>query len=132
MEDKLRAAGVELNDISASGDNAAKGIDATSRSASQAQKRLKALEDQAGITALKLNQLRIVENEGKQRELESKSNDSNFFRATAGGEGFGGAAQATLDKNNNAELGQLRRENDLLRRQTNNICSRWPCWYFNK
>jgi tape measure domain-containing protein len=115
MEARLKAAGVELNNVAGSGKNAADGINATKRAAEQAQKRLKDLEDQAGITALKLNQLRLSEAQDKRRATLART--SQNIQANAMGRFANTPGLIAAQENQAALLGPIDREIAALRRQ---------------
>jgi hypothetical protein len=115
MEARLKAAGVELNNVAGSGRNAADGINATKLAAEQAQKRLKDLEDQAGITALKLNQFRLVEAQDKRRATLART--SQDIQANATGRFANTPGLIAAQENQAALLGPIDREIAALRRQ---------------
>jgi tape measure domain-containing protein len=115
MEARLKDAGVELNNVADSGKNAADGINATKRAAEQAQKRLKDLEDQAGITALKLNQLRLSEAQDKRRAIQART--SQDIQANAMGRFANTPGLIAAQENQAALLGPIDREIAALLRQ---------------
>jgi tape measure domain-containing protein len=119
MESRLRSAGVALENVANSGENAADGIDATSRAAAQAQKRLKDLEDQAGITALKLNQLKLIEARGARDVIAAREQRNVLANSTGRFATTPGAIAAT--ERQSAVLGEKDREIAALVRQRDAI-----------
>lgn len=84
MESQLRAAGITIEKLSVSSVDAAGGMDALSQSMEQARRKAKELEDQAGITQLKLLQLSITRAQDGRRAAEANIR----LKRSGGGGGF--------------------------------------------
>jgi tape measure domain-containing protein len=122
LEERLRGAGLASENLANSTDVAAGGIDAVSRAAKQAQDRLKKLEDQAGITALKLTLLNITELQNAKRNV-GKSAGEIFRRGFAqqGSGGFGAVNNQQVNeafaKDDAAKTSEIERQIQAVKRQ---------------
>tara|TARA_R110002124_G_scaffold160502_1_gene327746 strand:- start:1403 stop:4261 length:2859 start_codon:yes stop_codon:yes gene_type:complete len=90
MEDRLRKAGVAIDDVGDAANSAVSGVDRLSRSFEQARKKAKELEDQAGITALKLAELDIKRIQSEKASIRSaqRGRANSINNQTRAGDAF--------------------------------------------
>ena len=117
MEDRLDAAGVSIDDMGGAADSASGGMDALTNAMERARRKAKQLEDQAGITTLKLLQMRIVEAQDSRAQiLDRQAARGRAVRAqTRTGDAF--AVTGTKTDNETAKLAELDRIEKAARRQ---------------
>lgn len=125
MEGTLRKAGVAIDDVGDAANGAVSGVDRLSRSFEQARKKAKELEDQAGITALKLAELDIRRIQSEKASIKSAQRGrSNSINAqTRTGDAFATTTDTKLRGQEATILADLNREESAQRRRLKAIAA---------